>query len=79
MRNKNKCKFYNPVSKENIALTLQLPALLIKDLTRRAEENGHTFQFELAIRLAQSLQRDWERDAADDRLALAAFETVYKN
>jgi hypothetical protein len=62
--------------KEDPVLQLQLPTNILKDLAVRSEENGHSIELEIAIRLARSLERDREMCANDDALAQAAFEKI---
>ena len=70
---------YNPiVSSEDPMVSIQLPANIIKDLTRRSIENGHTLTMEMSIRLARSLERDLEMIAEDNEVAFRAMEMAQK-
>lgn len=57
-------------------ITLRLPQALLRDLVLRSEENGHTIETELAIRLARTLEHDLEMIEEDNQTAFNAFEIV---
>ena len=40
------------------SLTAQLPAPIVKAVTQRAIENGHSVELEIATRLARTLEMD---------------------
>ena len=69
---------YNPVvSNEDPMISIQLPAKIVKDLAKRAVENGHSLTMEISIRLARSLERDLEMIAADNEMAYREMEMVH--
>ena len=46
------------LKKEDPLLTAQLPAPIVKAVTQRAIENGHSVEVEIATRLARTLEQD---------------------
>lgn len=46
------------LKKEDPSLTAQLPAPILKAITHRAIENGHSVEVEIATRLARTLEMD---------------------
>lgn len=74
---KTKNNKYDPVTKkDDPVLSICMPGKILRDLVLRSEENGHTVELELALRLARSLERDLEMIAKDNDAALAAFNLI---
>lgn len=57
-------------------IQFQIPENILKSLMQRAEENGHSIDIEISIRLARSLERDLKMIAADNEIAYAAFMRI---
>lgn len=57
-------------------ITLKIPAVLLRDLVLRSEENGSTVEHELAKRLARTLERDLEMVEEDNFQAKMAFTKI---
>lgn len=58
--------------------TIKIPRSVLRDLVLRAEENGHSIEFEIAMRLMRSLERDLEMVAQDNEEAYQAFMMIDK-
>lgn len=63
-------------TKDDPSLSLKLPQGILRDLAKRSEENGHSIEVEISLRLARSLERDQEMLENDEVLAQAAFEKI---
>lgn len=61
------------VNTKDPKINLRIPLDILRDLTVRSEENGHTIENEFAIRLARSLERDNAMIQEDNDLVYKAF------
>ena len=60
----------------NPEVTIKISENTLRNLTLRAEENGHTLEVELELRLSHSLERDLQMIQEDNDCALQAFEVA---
>ena len=62
--------------KSDPVIRIQIPKKILKDLVHCAEDNGYSFELELAMRLSRSLEANHLQQQEDDLWALQAFEVI---
>lgn len=55
-------------------ISIKIPKDIIKNLSLKAHESGHSLQYEVEIRLLASLQRETLQQEEDSRLANYVIE-----
>jgi len=61
------------LNQDNPELTLGLPEQMVKDLVKRALENGRDIRVEIMMRLARSLENDLAMEEEDRLLAAECY------
>ena len=68
---------YDPVVEtDDPEITLRIPTQILKDLVLRSEENGSSVEYELAKRMARSLEHDLKMIEEDNDEAVKALRRI---